>query len=138
MLLSLIVLAGALASAPESPRPGSEPATPARIAETFLQQVAKGEVDAAFENLPKGTILTSQPQKFELLVRQTKAAQGIYGAFLGLEQVRLKEYTPSVVRLTYVMKFEQFFLVWNLAFYRPKDRWETAAVAFLDQLSALE
>jgi hypothetical protein len=130
----LAVSAPAAMAGPEA----ASKAEPQELAESFLEQVGRGEVDKALESLPKASPWASQPQKTEILRGQIKMGISLYGPYLGIERVRESRYSPSMTRLTYLMKFEQHFLVWNISFYKPKERWLLAAVAFLDQTSALE
>ncbi len=131
--IAVAALAGLADAAPvESPK------EPVDLTEAFLEQVASGQVDAAFEALPKSSVWASRAQQVEILRGQTKTALGLYGRYIGIERIRESRYSPSITRLTYLMKMEQHFLVWNLVFYKPRDRWELSAVAFVDQPSGLE
>ena len=134
----IVVLLTVMLQASPSPAVQGQIPSPPDIAEAFLARVARGEVDEALDNLPKGTLWASQKAQIEMLKTQIKGALGLYGAHFGIEKVREKSYTPSIVRLVYVMKREHHFLVWNFYFYRPKDRWEASGVWFLDQVHALE
>jgi hypothetical protein len=130
-MLALLVPTALAGETPSSPQPTA-------VVESFLQRVGKGEVDAAIDALPKGGLLTSQPEKVDAIRRQTKLAIGAYGGYLGIERIRETQYSPSMVRLMYLMKLEEHFLVWSLVFYRPKDQWQLAAVSFFDHTTALE
>jgi len=120
---------------PTESAPLSEPTV---LTEDFLRQVGRGEVDQALDNVMKGSTWSSQQQKVDLLRGQIKTAMGLYGAYLGIERVQEKQYSPSIVRLTYVMKLERNYLVWNLVFYRPRERWEMNFITFVDQPSGLD
>jgi hypothetical protein len=133
----LLVAGPALAApAPDKAAP-VENAQPLELTETFLEAVGKGDVDKALDALPKGAGWALQQQKPDVLRGQIKTGIGLFGAYLGIERVREEHYTPSIARLVYLMKFEQHYLVWNVVYYKPKDRWEMSYLGFLDNQNAL-
>jgi hypothetical protein len=116
----------------------ASPAQPEPIASAFLEHVGKGEVDGAMGSLPLCAALAAKTQQLTLLKGQINTSLSLYGGYLGIEKVRMTEYSPSLLRVVYIMKREQGFLVWNFYFYRATDRWEVTALFFSDQPTGLD
>lgn len=128
LLASLLLLASPFALAQ----------TPAERVEEFLRQVGTAKADEAFDRIFEGSGFAElKPQEFTTLKSQTRMAMGLYGTVLGVEKVREEDLSPSLKRLVYLQKFEQYPVAWEFYFYKPKDTWQVNSLNFKDQISGL-
>jgi len=99
--------------------------TPASsMAEDFLDKLMQGNADGAYDALFSGlSVPPAGKGRIEELKRKTVEAMRRAGRSFGYELVRKEAYGRSIVRLLYVLKFDQSALVWEFYFYKPKDRW---------------
>lgn len=112
---------------------------PAEISSVFMQNVEDGEYTAAFNYaslywpLPKPEIdaLAYQTQN------QLSMIAGRYGKITGTELIKTNKLGESWVRYTYLQKFENHSIAWNLVFYKPEDTWKVNAIIFNDQIHLL-
>lgn len=108
--------------------------SPAQIAEAFLTQLGRGESDAALDALFAGSGMAElKPQAITAMKSQVKVALGIYGKAIGAEKINEVDFAPSLKRVTYLQKFEQYPVIWEMYFYRNKDKWVVNQVFFNDQ-----
>lgn len=126
--LSLILVAPGLAQ---------ESASPSEQAERFLTEVGGGGVEGALDTICAGSLLAANVQQLVLLKGQIEMALPLYGGVLGFEKVEEEVFGDSLVRLTYLQKFERHPLVWEFFFYRPKDGWVLSNIQFADQFALL-
>jgi hypothetical protein len=119
--------------APAAGEPGDE-RQPTLILEAFLDAVGRGDLEAAFEGLPKSPLWGD---RLDSLRAQVQATVAQYGACLGVERARAEAVTPSIQRLAYVMKLERHFLAWSATFYRPRDAWMLVGLSFKGDVSGL-
>src|ERR1051325_1083190 len=97
--------------------------TPKQKSELFFQTVMKGKVDKAFEGLFEGSLFASSKSE-ELQRMKDDFKKHIEScAELGYEHVEQEELEKSVEKLVYVLKLESHTLIWDLSFYKPKEKW---------------
>ena len=107
---------------------------PVQMSEAFLAQLGKNEPDAALDALFAGSGMAElKPQAITAMKSQVKVALGLYGKMTGFEKISETEFSPSLKRMTYLQKFEQYPVIWEMYFYRIKDRWVVNQVYFNDQ-----
>ena len=110
------------------------PQTPQQRVETFLKQVGAGQSDQAIDQLFRGSGMAElKPQALMGMKSQTKAAMGVYGKVVGFEKIQEVDFSSSLKRFTYLQKFEQYPVIWEFYFYKPKDTWVVNHVVFNDQ-----
>ncbi len=105
--------------------PDDERATVA-MCEKILQAIVDGNVPRAFEIMkPMSNIAASQMAAQEEATKQQFARIVVpqFGEILGFERVRRESPCPSVVRYTYILKCERFYVGWSFSFYRPGKAW---------------
>jgi hypothetical protein len=113
--------------------------TPRGRAEAFLARLGKGDVAAAYDELFAGSPLVAEkPQAVDAVKRQTEAGLPLYGKSIGFELHNEKTFGDSIVRLTYIQRFEKHPLVWRFWFYRPAGNWYLDNVVFNDQYGFLQ
>ena len=107
---------------------------PAQRAEAFLTQLGKNESDAACDALFADSGMAEiKPQAITAMKSQVKVALGMYGKMTGFEKISETEFSPSLKRLTYLQKFEQYPVIWEMYFYKIKDKWVLNQIYFNDQ-----
>lgn len=107
---------------------------PAQLAETFLTRLGKNEPDAAIDALFAGSGMAElKPQAITAMKSQVKVALGMYGKMTGFEKIGETEFSPSLKRMTYLQKFEQYPVIWEMYFYRNKNQWVVNQIFFNDQ-----
>ena len=117
---------------------GQDRNAPKGAAEQFLRTLMSGEVDKAYDSLFQGSLLpVKKPGAFDVLKGQTKLAMPVYGKVVGFESVNEQKFGDSIVRLVYVLKFEQHPMIWEFFFYRAKSGWVVSNVVYNDQFQLL-
>jgi hypothetical protein len=108
--------------------------SPAQMAEAFLTQLGKGESDAALDSLFAGSGMAElKPQAIIAMKSQVKVALGICGKASGFERISEVDFSSSLKRTTYLQKFEQYPVIWEMYFYKNKDKWVVNQIVFNDQ-----
>jgi hypothetical protein len=109
------------------------------ISDQFMAEVEFGNYEEGFLLLKDHWPLSEAD--FEALVAQTNEQMAMvgatFGAETGSEQVRSEAVGESLLRLTYLQKFENHAIRWQLTFYRPDGYWLVNQVSWDDDLEAL-
>ena len=117
----------------------AEAKEPTAIASEFFGLVKANKVPAAYDALFIGSSLPKvKPQAIALMKRQTSTALSLYGPIVGVELVKSEKYGNSLVKLVYLLKFNNLPTVWRLYFYKPKDHWFLTNVVFNDRYNLLD
>jgi hypothetical protein len=98
----------------------------ARVSQ-FLEGVARGETQAAYEELLRGSQLITQTKAVEALVAKTAQIPEQYGKYRAFEPVDSKQIGSDLVLMRYLYKCENFPVVWYFTFYRTPAPVELAA-----------
>lgn len=118
----------------------------ARVSQ-FLEGVSRGETQAAYEELLRGSQLITQTKAVEALVAKTSQIPERYGKYRAFEAVDTKQIGDDLVLMRYLYKCENFPVVWYFTFYRTpapveltaeNATWRVITVRFdtrLDQLA---
>ena len=113
----------------------------------FLDAVPTADAGEAFNNLLAGSPLLKQTDAVETLAKTSAEAMTRYGAYRGSDQLSAKRIGKDLVLMKYLLKCEQFPLVWYFAFYRDfshqsntstiDDPWIVISVRFDTQVEDL-
>ena len=109
------------------------------LTQRAMERVVAGNVDELFDMLspywpiPENEItgLRLQTLKQRNLVRQR------FGANDGIARVDERLVADSILRITYIEKFERHIIRWVFTFYKPEDRWVVNGVNWDDDIDAL-
>ncbi len=108
-----------------------------RIAENVISQIEQGKVDEAFMQLKAYWPLA--PGEVDDLLAHTKEQRKLvkerFGQPLSVEFIRTEEVGSSLVRHTFIEKFERHALRWQLSFYKPSDHWIVNTIYWDDKVS---
>ncbi len=99
-------------------------------AETFLADIVKKEVDKAHEELFSNSIIKSLLHTVKLQKENTWTLFNMYGEPTGYELVKQQKCGDSVVRLVYILKFEQVPVIFEFYFYKPVSDWTLVKIKF--------
>ena len=105
--------------------------------EDFLETIIKGDVDNAYDNLLKGTLLADRVESVQLQKQQTAQLFDSYGKMLGFEQTKKQQYGQSLVRLVYILKCEKMPVVWEFYYYKASNKWQLISLKSRDRLDML-
>lgn len=128
-MLKRIVIAGlmlglALSAGAQERTFGTKREITARL-DAFMQLLVDGDNAAAFELLapywPFGAEEVAGVRRS--LEENANTILARYGELLGYEQAEQQQIGSSLVRFTYLAKYERHALRWSFDFYRPDDRW---------------
>ena len=61
----------------------------------------------------------------------------MFGETVGINLVKEQLVADSLVRITYIERFERHLIRWNFTFYRPKSQWVVNAIVWDDDVDAL-
>lgn len=110
----------------------------------FLDEVAAGNVQVAYEQLLADSPLLKQTEAIRQVVEKIQALKNTAGAWRGYEAVGAKRIGTDVVLLRYVVKCDDFPVIWTFVFYRPpaaappaESVWRVVSVRFDTQLELL-
>ncbi len=111
----------------------------------FLEDVAAGNVQTAYEQLLAGSPLLGQAEAAQQLVEKTNGLEAQVGTCRGHEAVAAKRLGTDVVLMRYVLKCDNFPVLWSFVFYRPpaaepppaEAAWRVVGVRFDTDLGLL-
>jgi hypothetical protein len=105
--------------------------------EQFLDDIVKGEVEKAYNELLSQTLLAQRVDAIEQQKQQTSQFFDTYGKLLGSELVIKQELGKSVVRLVYILKCEKMPVVWEFYYYKADKDWLLISLKSRDSLDFL-
>ena len=110
---------------------------PSGWANTFFSTMVETGHPEAARLLKQSYGGNAGPARVEKAAKQLLAAAKAYGTALGYERVGRRRIGKSVTLLTYIVKYEKFFIFWQLDFYRPEKQWILANFKFFDDPSQI-
>ncbi len=131
--------APAVPAAPAAPDPAPvvEAETPEKIIARFFSFVQRKEVDAAYDQLTKGTKIAERAEDVKTLKSKTKEAISVFGPVIGYDFVGKKHVGERLVSYTCVSLGKEFPLRWRFYFYKPADTWKLIDLRVDDRLAAM-
>lgn len=133
--------AAAPAPAPSSPAAPAEPAaegeSPEKTVTRFFAALQRKEVDAAYDQLTKGTKIAERAEDVKMLKSKTKDAISVFGVIGGFELVTKKSVTERLMSYTYISLGKEFPLRWRFYFYKPQENWKLIDLRVDDRLAAI-
>ena len=126
------------ADAPETALPSASPGAPAAQVRDFFRLIGEGRVDAAYEQLLKGTKIAELPKDVELLKVKTKEAIKAFGEVGDCELAEEKNVGKGehLKRLTCLSLGKQFPIRWRFYFYNAgsSGAWKLIDIRIDDRL----
>lgn len=109
------------------------------ISKEVVSLVEQNQIESAFDLLKLHWPLSDS--EVDNLMAHTKKQREIvknrYGLPIGIEFIRTEKIGKSMIRHTFIEKFENHALQWQLSFYKPKDQWVVNSVYWDDKISEL-
>ena len=98
----------------------------------FLGEIANDDIDTAIDSLLVRSPLQKDTKKVSLLKDGIRREIPKYGAYMGLEQLRLERVGRSLVRGVYLYQCLDYPVIWNFTFYRSEDEggWRLISLQF--------
>ena len=105
--------------------------------DVFFQDIQDGEVEAAYQKMVKGSLISEKAKQLQNLINQTHNAISIYGSIGSYEQFSVSSINNFIIKAVYISKNENFPLRWLFVFYKSSEEWVLIAVEFDDDIEAL-
>ena len=103
----------------------------------FFAAIQRKEVDAAYDQLTKGTKIAERAEDVKMLKSKTKDAISVFGVVGGFELVTKKTVTERLMSYTYISLGKEFPLRWRFYFYKPQENWKLIDLRVDDRLAAI-
>lgn len=117
----------------------SEDAAAKAFCDAFMAKVAADDLPGAFATLR--TAATLPLPEIDTLERQTVTQRSVvaprFGKSVGTEFVRKEAGGNSLIRFTYIEKFERHALRWMFTFYKPANQWRFNGLSWDDRIQEL-
>jgi hypothetical protein len=111
---------------------------PKKLAEQFLEGLAKGDIRIAYSKLfQESEIIKVRGEEITKLRQQTEMALPVFGNMAGYDKICETAFGKALVRLVYITRMERHPVIWEFFFYKPKAEWMVASVNFNDQFLRL-
>ena len=125
-------------SASPVPTPAAaKTAAPPDAIRTFFAALKSGQVDAAYETLAKGTIISERAENVKELKARTSQALDSYGPVAGYETLSILNAGENLVRYTCISLNQDLPLRWRFYFYRSAAGWKLVDLRVDDGLVEL-
>jgi hypothetical protein len=110
-----------------------------QMADETMRLLEQGDLPAMFASLKqKFDLPEAELSSLEnMLDHQRRLMASKAGKSVGVEFVAADEIGDSLVRFTYLEKFEKSALVWRMILYRPTDNWRLHELSWDDKPKGL-
>jgi hypothetical protein len=113
------------------------PPEPAQIVRGFFGMLGKGDIDAAYTGLMKGSRIGERPEEVRGLKSKTKEAISLFGTIHGYDLVDTKPVGERLIRATYLSLGHELPLRWRFYFYKSEDEWKLIDLRVDDKLTGI-
>ena len=114
----------------------SDDSSPAAVPEAmvgqFFQQLIEGRVDAAYDQLLKGSRIGESAKSVGDIKLKTKEALRVFGSIGGFEKLQTQTLGSRIVRLTCVSQGKELPIRWRFFFYKPAENWKLIDIRIED------
>lgn len=110
-----------------------------KVCEEVMILVGNGKIDEALKTLePYWLFGRSEFDKVYIhTINQMELVKPRFGKIIGYEFVREEMINDTIMRLTYIQKFERHAIRWIFLFYKPDDKWLLNSFTWDDKISQL-
>ncbi|MCX6967585.1 MAG: hypothetical protein NTZ46_07360 [Verrucomicrobia bacterium] len=138
-LLALVLAAAPVFAQPETSTPAPQgmlvvPSDPAKQVGDFFRILIEGRVDAAYDQLLKGTKIFEMPKDVATLKAKTREALRVFGDIGGYELVDTKEVGHHLIRVTCLSLSKNLPIRWRFYFYKVSESWKLIDIRIDDRL----
>lgn len=124
----------ASASPVEPSSAAADTSSPRTQVEAFFQTLIEGRVDAAYDNLLKGTYIARAPKDVEMLKEKTRLAVRTFGDIRDWDHLDTKKVGAHLVRVVGISINANLPIRWRFYFYRAQDQWRLIDIRIDDRL----
>lgn len=110
---------------------------PSEVMDAFFAALKANHVDAGYDALVKGTIISERADDVAALKSRTKTAMDNYGPIAGYETVDEKVVGSSLLRRTCISLNSDLPLRWRFYFYKSGGTWKLVDLRVDDALVEL-
>ena len=101
----------------------------------FFAALQQKQIDAAYDQLTKGTKIAEKAEEVATLKSKTKQAVELFGDIQGSELVAVASVGAHLLSATYMSLGKDFPLRWRFYFYRSGDAWRLIDIRVDDRLA---
>ena len=105
-----------------------------RRIDMFFNTVKLGKVEAAIDDLVKGSRIAEKQSDIATLKTKTQQALALFGGLTGHELISVGNVGTRLLRATYLSLGRDFPLRWRFYFYRADDAWRLIDIRVDDKL----
>lgn len=98
--------------------------TPEEYIEAFFVKVEKANFEEAIDALPISELMRKDTAQISGIIKKLEANTSHQGKYCGYEQVKMEETSPSLINLTYLIKYQNTPQRIVFVFYKPLDSWQ--------------
>jgi len=101
-----------------------------------IEHISKGEISKGFDLMAE---ITNIPLvEFKSIRNRYKLQLPIikerFGKSIGYEYIKTSSIGNSLMKITYIQKFQKHMMVWNFYFYKPEKEWRLNAFYTVDKI----
>ena len=126
---------GPLRAAPEPGAAATVAASPEKVVDAFFVRLQEGRVDAAYDEMLKGTKIAESTRDVATLKSKTREAIQAFGEIGGHDLVETKNVGPHLMKMTCISLGKSFPLRWRFYFYEAGDAWKLIDIRISDRLA---
>ena len=110
-----------------------------KVSHYFMDQVLKGEVEAAYSLLSAyaGIDLEQFIERGKKVANDMKQLEKSAGKPLSFALLETQSVGEHFYKITYLLKYETVALIWSLNFYQPDQGWKLVHVSFNGDINSL-
>ena len=110
-----------------------------KLCEDFMQKIVAGEVETAFDIIEPHFHIPED--ELSMLKLQTVKQLGLvgprFGKPIGYEFVKEESIKKTLLKYTFIEKFEEHAVRWIFIFYKPKEKWLLNSFLWDDMIHTL-
>ncbi|MCR5875504.1 hypothetical protein LRS10_15740 [Phenylobacterium sp. J426] len=115
----------------------AEPDSADQVVERLFKDIQRGDTNAAYANVGRGTLMEQKKTELQLLASQTSNALQLYGKVIDWELVGEEKWGSNYLRRNYLVRAERGPLFFNMHLYRTPKEWTVGQIFFTDTPSKL-
>lgn len=109
------------------------------LADTFMQQLLKGEAEPGYSTLSAyiGVDFEQFTARGKKLVGDLQQIETRVGKPVSYDLLATQSVKNHLLKLTYLLKYPNAAVVWELNFYQPQNGWQLVDVSYHTNINAL-
>ena len=107
-------------------------AGPDTVADRFFSLVRGGDVQKAYGDVGRGTLMEQKKAELQNVANQTTSALQIYGKVVDWELISEDKWSPSYLVRNYLLRTDRGPIFFNLHLFRSVNGWVIGNISFTD------